>query len=197
MRCPGWPCDTPHAIYPQQWKNDPLVQPEALLIDILSMPGFNICITGGEPTMQPEDTLHMLAISLLNRGYTIDVFSNGSLKPFPAWMIANEQVSIILDWKLQGSGEARTGVDQRLANLGQLKGKDHVKFVVATEDDFDQAVSLWKDLVQRTTATFWVGCAWKEYDEAHLVERVLAERLPWRVNIQVHKFVWPGVQKGI
>jgi 7-carboxy-7-deazaguanine synthase len=147
--------------------------------------------------MQPEDLLAALAIDLLDLKYTIDVFSNGSLKPFPDWMLLEEQVSVIMDWKLEGSGEAPTGAGIRLSNLGKLTSKDNVKFVVAHEDDFDQAVSLWKDLSKLTSATFWVGCAWERYEEARLVERVLHENLPWRVNIQVHKMIWPGIEKGI
>ena len=196
LRCPLWPCDTPHAIFPEQWRDDPVVKVEDLLKQIADMPGMNICITGGEPFMQPEVYLAALVGLLRDMQYTIDVFTNGSLKPFPSW-VHDRAVTIILDWKLSGSGEASSGLEVRLNNFKELERKDAVKFTIATEDDFQEALALWNDMKGRTVASFYAGCVWGLYEEHTLVERILEFNLPWKLNVQVHKYVWPGVEKGI
>ena|SRR5215467_2408054 len=196
MRCPGWPCDTQHAIEPSMWRNDPIVEVVDLLGQIQELPGDNICITGGEPTMQPAEHLSDLVSGLLQMHYTIDMFTNGSLHPFAEWT-RDSSVCIIMDWKLKGSGEWQTGVELRLQNLQTLTTKDAIKFVIKDDDDFKEAIDMWHALKGMTSAVFWVGTAWGHYKEADLVKRVLEEDLPWKVNIQVHKYVWPGVEKGI
>jgi len=196
MRCPGWPCDTQHAIDPKIWRNDPVVEVKDLLDRIEAMPGDNVCITGGEPTMQPHQELEDLALGLLDLGYSIDVFTNGSLHKFPEWMQPHA-VTVIMDWKLKGSGEQQSGVEIRWENAKWLDFKDCIKFVIATDDDFDEAASLWKAMTHDVHASFWAGVAWEHYKESQLIQRILDEDLPWRVNIQTHKYVWPGVEKGI
>jgi 7-carboxy-7-deazaguanine synthase len=194
MRCPGWPCDTPYAIFPEIWKNDPSMDVGEIMSRVAEMPGQNICITGGEPTMQPEELLEQLVEVLLADEYTIDMFSNGSLKPFPEWA-ADSDVSVIMDWKLQGSGEAERGLDIRINNVKTLIQKDAVKFVVASEEDLEEAFTLWK--AWKVHAPVYVGVAWGLYQEADLVNWVLQRDLPWRLNVQVHKYVWPNRDRGI
>jgi len=178
------------------WRNDPIVEVVDLLGQIQELPGDNICITGGEPTMQPAEHLSDLVSGLLQMHYTIDMFTNGSLHPFAEWT-RDSSVCIIMDWKLKGSGEWQTGVELRLQNLQTLTTKDAIKFVIKDDDDFKEAIDMWHALKGMTSAVFWVGTAWGHYKEADLVKRVLEEDLPWKVNIQVHKYVWPGVEKGI
>jgi 7-carboxy-7-deazaguanine synthase len=196
MRCPGWPCDTQYAIEPSIWKNDPIVLPDELYESIVELPGHNVCITGGEPTMQPKEPLAELFDLLLNMNYTIDVFTNGSLSAFPLW-ITDPNVSVNLDWKLKGSGEQQHGVDIRLANARRLSGKDSVKFVITDDNDFDEALYLWMTMQKSVSAQFWVGVAWQKYDEAKLVQKVVDLDLPWRINTQVHKYIWMGAEKGV
>lgn len=196
MRCPGWPCDTPFAIYPEQWKNDPVYEAGDLMNKVAQLPGKNVCITGGEPTMQPAEPLESFADLLLTFGYTIDVFTNGSLKPLPNWML-DPHVTVIMDWKLEGSGEAERGLEIRKENTYKLMKKDAIKFVVASNDDFEEALTLWKEFTGASDAQCYVGVAWGLYSEADLIKRVMAADLPWKVNVQVHKFIWPNVERGI
>jgi 7-carboxy-7-deazaguanine synthase len=198
MRCPLWPCDTQYAIQPAQWKNDPIVTAEEIL-DSLGRnfpPTKNICITGGEPTMQPEAELATLATTLLSRYNTIDLFTNGSLKPLPKW-IEYAHVSVILDWKLPGSGEADTNVDIRRENVWRLTAKDMVKFVISDMDDFNKAEKIWVTLSQHTPAKFSAGVAWGKMRERDLLNHILIRELPWMLNVQVHKYIFSPEERQI
>lgn len=196
MRCAGWPCDTPHAILPEIWKHDPIVPPDYIVKKVRDLPGKNVCITGGEPTLQPLEDLEKLGTQLLLEDYTVDVFSNGSLKPFPLWMLMEPSVCIIMDWKLAGSGENQTGMEVRIQNARALTSKDALKFVIVDDMDFESAMFIWKSLGE-LKCSIWAGVAWGRYSEADLIERIKAARVPWRMNIQLHKFIYPGVDKGI
>ena len=195
MRCPLWPCDTQHAIQPSMWSKDPVLGPTEIYDQISELPGKHVCITGGEPTMQPYDELEILADHLFQHHYTIDVFTNGSLNLFPLWMTEEEPVSVIMDWKLQGSGEASRGLEVRRANVRRLGSKDALKFVISNQADFEEAIEL-VDVI-RPECPIWAGVAWGKLPEYQLIADILSLNLPWRINVQVHKYIWQGVEKGI
>lgn len=197
MRCPGWPCDTQHAIQPHIWaKESWKATPEDVVAQIMGMPGNNICITGGEPTQQPAEPLMQLAHHLFLTNYTIDLFTNGSLVKLPEWTV-HPSVTVILDWKLEGSGEDKTGVELRWENTKALTEKDAVKFVIASDRDYEEATALWKAMQHDVSAGFWAGVAWSHYKESELIRRIMKDDLPWRVNVQTHKFIWPTAERGI
>jgi 7-carboxy-7-deazaguanine synthase len=197
MRCPGWPCDTQHAIQPELWKNDPVVTVEKLLSMVADFKPRHVCITGGEPTMQNAEMLEQFADLLLGFGYSIDVFTNGSLKVFPTWMQEDADVTVILDWKLLGSGEQETGLSIRYENAHKLKSTDAVKFVIATDEDYAEALITWQMLEEFCYAQPYIGVAWGLYEESKLVTKVIEDGLPWHVNTQIHKYIFPGVERGI
>jgi 7-carboxy-7-deazaguanine synthase len=192
MRCPGWPCDTPYAIEPALWKNDPVLSPAEVMERIYVLPGTsNYCITGGEPTMQPTEVLTELALVHLMAydDATIDVFTNGSLKVFPPWMMSG-RVSIVLDWKLGGSGEADRGLLTRVQNVEERLGKkDWIKLVIATEQDMEEAVAVWDRHRLNTLANWCAGSAWQKMSEQDIAEFIVSQGLPWRLNVQMHKYI--------
>jgi 7-carboxy-7-deazaguanine synthase len=196
MRCPGWPCDTPYAIEPAQWRNSPQYDAFKLRDMINSLNGYNICFTGGEPTMQPPDLLLELYLQLRSYGYTFEMFTNGSLHELPPWIMSGS-VHVMMDWKLPGSGEAETGRDIRLTNSGLLEVKDGIKFVIKDNEDFEVAIATYEMLRQRNCrATFWAGVAWGN-SEAELINKIIERNLPWRFNIQTHRYIWPEATKGV
>jgi 7-carboxy-7-deazaguanine synthase len=146
--------------------------------------------------MQPEDDLAILATTLIGKYHTIDLFTNGSLKPFPRW-IEYSLVSVILDWKLPGSGEADRGVDQRRENVWRLGSKDMVKFVISDVNDFEHAINVWLALSHHTPAKFSAGVAWGKFEERKLLELILERGLPWMLNVQVHKYIFSPDERQI
>ncbi len=198
MRCPGWPCDTPHAIEPAIWiKESEKFEIKGLVERIQDTTGVgvkNICWTGGEPFIQPLAELQRLYWDLFEKGYSQEVFTNGSID-FPSW---SWEMTKMMDWKLEGSGESGFNVPERERNACGLTSRDGIKFVVTGPSDFDEAVGVWKHLIGiGCDAQFWVGAAWDRVKEAELVGWLLDSGLPWNLNVQVHKYIWPADERGV
>lgn len=197
LRCPGWPCDTPHAIdpskYRQEWK---FLSPEEVAItirDIAAGARVRVCFTGGEPLLQPSADLKELA-ELLCTSHAIDCFSNGTIE-YPSWM-QNEDIVFVMDWKLPGSGEISTA-SARFENMRGFCSDDTIKFTIANREDFEHAIAIWKEVASQTDAQFYAGVVWGKLDNATLVEWMLKAKLPWKLNVQVHNHIWPREQRGI
>lgn len=191
LKCPGWPCDSQHAIDPQyraEWKRRTpaevfhTVQREHSKVQ-------NICLTGGEPFLQPTEELESLCRALAAANYHVECFSNGTLL-YPWWAVAN--VAFVMDWKLPGSGEDHINPN-RFANLKYLiTSHGHsVKFVIKDEYDYQMAKRLWKAHLRDDAIQVFAGVVWGKLAEAELVEWMLTDELPWRLNVQVHQHIWP------
>lgn len=191
FRCPGWPCDTPYSIDPKIWRHE---FKEATPLDIVTrvkdMYPHHVCITGGEPLLQPSDQMQDFIKWLREDGFTIDVFTNGSmdLDIIPR----RDGVSIIMDWKLAGSGEGQSKLTQRIANVKKLGFHDAIKFVVKDEADLaemrDLLFTLNRDSVPFRT---YVSPAWDCIEASRVVEFLEEHKLATTyLNIQVHKYIW-------
>jgi len=165
--------------------------------DIMMTTGArHICLTGGEPFLQNLYELEELVEHLLRRtGVTFDIFTNGSFI-FPEWT-EDQLVTLVMDWKLKGSGEQQTRQDERLNNAYNHMGpKDALKFTVTGLDDLNEAEDIWKSI--RCEASVYVGRVWDApLTNEDLVEQILERRLPWRLTCQVHKYIWPDKVRGI
>lgn len=198
MRCPGWPCDTQHAIDPEkyrkEWRN---LRVDQVLREIESVsgshPSVGICLTGGEPFLQTHSDLNRLVGDLVDRGYFVECFSNGSLS-MPDWAFAS--VSFILDWKLPGSGEQSP--EQFLTNLHTAHDSmdndssvQHViKFTVVDHADLLEATKRWST-VQDLNLPVYVGGVWGKIGPDSVASWILNQGLPWHLNLQTHKYIWP------
>lgn len=211
LRCPGWPCDTQHAIdpaYRAEWIQHTVEDLVDRTHKVADMAGAHwITLTGGEPFLQPNGSLHKFVDSLEALGYQVECFSNGTLL-YPEW--AATKISFIMDWKLPGSGEDPLNKN-RLYNLrllgGDLAGTNKlhvkqpqsVKFVIKDEADLQAAHGLWFDKIKGLPSppeTFY-GKVWESpIQDKDLVKYVLENGLPWRLNRQVHNYVWPPNERG-
>ena len=202
MRCPGWPCDTPFAIDPKIWGKaggsykrtvEELI---ANIVEKASETGAkNICLTGGEPFLQNKALMDDLILSLVEKNFNVEAFTNGS---FVYSSIALYNVNFMMDWKLGGSGEGSSYLVERTINALNLGTGDGIKFVCKDEDDFKQAIKVWNTLKDEVDPglVFWVGSAWGVFPEKRIVELVLENKLPWRLNVQVHNFIWPANERA-
>lgn len=153
-------------------------------------------ITGGEPLLQPETPV--LARELLASGYTVMIETSGEhfVGKLPPEVIK------IVDVKCPDSGEADTF---DMANLDALDRKDEIKFVISTRRDYDFArdFTLEHRLAERVNQVLFspvfadASGRWDGLEARTLVEWILADGLPVRLGLQLHKFVWDPATKGV
>lgn len=207
LRCPGWPCDTQHAIQPSLYIGKYSKQTAALMVKSIEKEfdkngARNICFTGGEPLMQPVDVLHDVVRDLSEKGFEFEIFTNGTY-PIPEWFLSKHQV--MMDFKLPGSGEYQhieesDMGDVRRNNLKRLKPWHGVKFVCKHMDDLNMAIGFGEHFRQEedVVATYWIGAAFGEISEKDIVEFMMSRQLTdWRLNVQVHKYIWDPTLQGV
>jgi 7-carboxy-7-deazaguanine synthase len=145
-------------------------------------------ITGGEPLLQPE--VVPLMKRLLARGHDVLVETGGSL-PIE---VVPEGVRRIVDVKCPGSGEAERN---RWENLDRLREGDELKFVLAGREDYDWAVRQIENRRLAGRCPLLFSPAHGELEPATLARWVLEDRLPVRLQLQLHKVLWPQVLRGV
>lgn len=195
LRCPGWPCDTPYAIDPAVYRNEWTTFTVQQVMEKIDPSVQNVCLTGGEPFLQPAVSMQGLILDLYDRGHTIEAFTNGTV-PWPER--TERWCSFIMDWKLPGSGE-KFDSNARIDNLGRMGDGDAVKFTLKDEEDFYAAIDIYNDyVVDLTQVEVFVGRVWesKELTDAAIVQLVQANNLSWRLNVQLHKYIWPPEARG-
>ncbi|MEK7269166.1 MAG: 7-carboxy-7-deazaguanine synthase QueE [Nitrospirota bacterium] len=145
-------------------------------------------VTGGEPLHQPETLL--LVEALCSEGCEVLIETSGAIDISPV----DKRAHVILDVKCPGSG-----MTERVnwENLRHVTGKDEVKFVIKDRADDDWAGSILKkyDLENRCTVLF--GPVFGELEPRQLAEWILADRLPVRFQLQLHKYVWDPDMRGV
>jgi 7-carboxy-7-deazaguanine synthase len=153
-------------------------------------------ITGGEPMLQPETPA--LAEQLLAAGYTVMIETSG--ERFVG--VLPREVIKIVDVKCPNSGEADTF---DLANLEAVSGNDEIKFVIAGRRDYDFAREFMAQhrLAQRVRQVLFSPVfpdpagKWAGLEARELTEWILADGLPVRLGLQLHKFIWDPAMKGV
>jgi 7-carboxy-7-deazaguanine synthase len=182
LRC-SW-CDTPYAFY--EGRKYPLE-------DVLSRVDEYNCplveITGGEPLLQ-EGVYELMRVLLL-RGKTVLLETGGhrSTERVPS------DVVTILDVKCPGSGEAAR---MDWSNIARLRPHDEVKFVIRDRADYEYArdVIARHDLARRAAAIH-LSPVHDVMNPRTLSEWVLADHLPARVQLQLHKYIWEPDTRGV
>jgi 7-carboxy-7-deazaguanine synthase len=153
-------------------------------------------LTGGEPLLQQE--IYSLAEKLLGDGYTVMIETSGErfVSRLP------KEIIKIVDVKCPDSGEADT-FDMR--NLEELTARDEVKFVISSRRDYEFARDFIAEhqLASRVRQVLLSPVfddpegKWHGLEPRQLVEWILADGLPVRLGLQLHKFVWDPASKGV
>jgi 7-carboxy-7-deazaguanine synthase len=182
LRC-RW-CDTPYAFHEGR-----KMSLDEVIAEVQAFGCPVVEITGGEPLLQKDVT--PLMERLLAAGYTVMVETGGhvSLDRVPRTVIK------VMDVKCPGSGEAhRMDWD----NIARLAPHDEIKFVIADRVDYDYARDVMRryDLASRCAAVL-LSPVHGELEARTLAEWVLADRLPARVQLQVHKYIWDPQTRGV
>jgi 7-carboxy-7-deazaguanine synthase len=148
-----------------------------------------VLVTGGEPMLQ--DSVHELFRELLQRNYTVLVETGGQV------LLADvdPRVHKIMDFKCPSSG-----MDSRndYGNVQYLTRKDEVKFVIGDRSDFDWACGIIRqyDLTAHAGEILFSPISPK-LSSADLANWVLNCGIPARLQLQLHKIIWPDLQRGV
>jgi 7-carboxy-7-deazaguanine synthase len=163
-------------------------------------------LTGGEPLLQ-KNSLPLMS-NLCDAGYTVLIETSGALDIAPV----DPRVRRIMDLKCPSSGESERN---RWENLAHLKATDEIKFVIGTAQDYEWAkgvIASRKLIGLCPILMSWVSPLLPHQQEKslrkvpegqtpisrlELVEKIVADALPVRFQLQMHKFIWPPDKKGV
>lgn len=181
LRC-VW-CDTPHAF--REGTSMPLQQ---VVGAALSYSCPLVEITGGEPLLQPE--VHPLMTALADAGRTVLLETSGAEDISPV----DPRVHIIMDLKCPDSGESAAN---RWENLNVLKPSDQIKLVVASRRDFDWAVDVIRRHKLDQRFNVLLSPVFGKVHPRELAEWLIASGVWARLQLQLHKYIWPPETRGV
>ena len=140
-----------------------------------------VTVTGGEPLAQKECI--PLLEKLCDAGYNVSLETSGAMDTNKV----DARVSVILDIKTPGSGEEKKNL---WSNLDRIKPTDEVKFVLCGREDYDWArrVLAERGLADKCTVLF--SPVYSQLNPTDLADWVLQDRLPVRMQVQLHKILW-------
>ncbi len=203
LKCALWPCDSQFAIDPKLYREEQKpFWPKELVAQIKQhrqlTGATNVCFTGGEPFLQNNDALLETVRLMRDEEAHWEAFTNGTLEiPEKLFDLGLEPV---MDWKLPGSGEP-TWLVQRSRNLRRMSnfGVGTVKFTIANEEDFNVALQVWEALVQDSGVQVFAGPVWDKpgaWGATDIVDLIKKHKVSWRLNIQVHNFIYGAQTRG-
>lgn len=182
LRC-RW-CDTEYAFYEGR---------KMTIAEVATIVTSHQCnlveITGGEPLLQ--EGIYPLADTLLKSQHTVMIETSGAVDVSRL----DPRVIKIMDLKCPGSGECNRNL---WSNLGHLSARDEVKFVLADRADYEWARDTIRarNLDGRVNALL-MSPVFGVLDSAELAQWILEDRIPVRLQIQIHKHIWPPDTRGV
>jgi 7-carboxy-7-deazaguanine synthase len=174
LRC-VW-CDTEYAFHGGQWHDI------AEILDEVARHGVShVCVTGGEPLAQKRCPI--LLRKLCDAGYEVSLETSGALDV----SVVDPRVRKVMDLKAPGSGECARNL---WSNLDHLTRHDQLKIVLASREDYDWARAQLAEhrLAERCMVLF--SPVWGKVAPRDLAEWIIADKLPVRFQLQLHKLLW-------
>lgn len=182
LRC-TW-CDTTQAFY--GGTRTPRAE---VLARALSFGTPLVELTGGEPLLQPGS--FELMRELCDAGRTVLVETSGEADVSHV----DPRVHKIMDLKAPGSGESHRN---RWSNLDHITERDELKFVLASREDYEWMRDVIRDrLLTERTPKLLASTVFGKLSPKQLVEWVMADALPVRVQLQMHKYIWAPETQGV
>jgi len=175
-------CDTKYA-----YEKGREISVEQILREVKKYKCPYVEITGGEPFLQ-EDTPFLIDF-LIDKGFYVLVETNGTKDI----SIISDRATIIMDIKCPSSGEVNK-IDWE--NLDRLDPKDEVKFVIAEKSDYDWAKKVIAEKNLKGKVKLLMSPVKEKMDPALLADWILEDNLDVRLQLQIHKILWPEEQRG-
>jgi len=169
-------CDTQYSFYGGEWRGL-----DELLVIARESGVRHVCVTGGEPLAQ-KACLELLT-ALCDAGYSVSLETSGALDV----AAVDPRVSRVVDLKTPGSGEVARN---RLENLDVLTSHDQLKFVLCSRTDYEWARDLLRTRAVPLPAQVLFSPVWGQVAPRDLADWIIADRLPVRLQVQLHKYLW-------
>ena len=172
-------CDTAYAFHAGDW-----LTLDAIAERVRGTGAAHVCVTGGEPLAQPN-CLPLLA-RLCDEGHAVSLETSGALDV----SAVDRRVDRVIDVKTPDSGESERN---RIENFACLRDRDQLKFVIGSRADYEWSRRFLAEnaLVGRCRLLF--SPSHGTLAPAELAEWILADRLPVRFQLQLHKILWGDV----
>jgi len=172
-------CDTAYAFHGGEWWELP-----AILARVRAYTTRHVCVTGGEPLAQKGCTA--LLTALCDAGHRVSLETSGAM----ALADVDARVVKVVDIKTPGSGEERRN---RYEELPRLTPHDLVKFVICDRHDYEWSRAKLAELALPQGCTVLFSPSHEQLAARELADWILADRLPVRFQIQLHKYLWGNV----
>lgn len=179
LRC-VW-CDTEYSFHGGGWRTI-----DAVLVEVAGYGARHVCVTGGEPLAQKRCLV--LLQRLCDAGYEVSLETSGALDV----SAVDARVRKVVDLKAPGSGEAARNL---WSNLDALRPHDQLKIVVAGRADYEWARERIAEHALATRCPVLLSPVHGKVVPRDLAEWILADRLPARMQLQLHKLLW-GAEPG-
>lgn len=172
-------CDTAYAFHGGEWMSQ-----DEVLARVADWSPGHVCVTGGEPLAQ-KNCLPLLA-ALCDAGYRVSLETSGAMSIEGV----DPRVIRVVDVKTPGSREERRN---RYADLALLRAGEQVKFVICDRADYDWARAKLDELGLARQCTILFSPSAEQLQPRDLADWILADRLPVRFQLQLHKVLWGNV----
>jgi 7-carboxy-7-deazaguanine synthase len=172
-------CDTAYAFHGGEW-----LTLDAVLEKVAWFTPRHVCVTGGEPLAQK--TCLPLLTALCDARYRVSIETSGAM-PIAA---VDPRVIRVVDVKTPGSGEEGRN---RYEDLALLRPEEQIKFVICDRSDYDWARAKLAELQLAERCTVLFSPSAEQLPARQLADWILADRLPVRFQLQLHKVLWGNV----
>ena len=176
-------CDTTYAYHQGE-----ILSLEQILEAVAGYPARYVCLTGGEPLLQPA-SLDLMTL-LCERGYQVSLETSGD----KSCAKVDARVKKIIDVKTPDSGEPQA-FDP--ANLEFADKNTEFKFVICSERDFEWAEQFSSDKALFEKSNVLYSPSFKSVEERWLAEKILSAKSRARLQLQMHKYIWPPHTRGV
>lgn len=177
LRC-VW-CDTEYAFHGGQWHDI-----DDIMAEIASYGARHVCVTGGEPLAQKRCGIFLER--LCDAGYDVSLETSGALDV----AAVDSRVHKVMDLKAPGSGECQRNLWSNLEHLGS---RDQIKMVLADRTDYEWACATLRERDLASITTVFFSPVADKLTPRALADWILADRLPVRLQVQLHKYLWGDV----
>jgi len=172
-------CDTAYAFQGGEW-----FEVDAIVARVGELGARHVCVTGGEPLAQKNCLVLLRA--LCDAGYRVSLETSGAM----SLQDVDPRVVMVVDVKTPDSREESRN---RYDELGRLSSKDLVKFVICGRTDYEWSRAKVSELGLSSRCTVLFSPSHEQVQARDLADWIIEDRLPVRLQIQLHKYLWGNV----